>query len=89
MAEREYNFGPGNPDPGVFPAEDLGAAAQRVLNRLGTAGALSRPTRFARIARGRRRALRAQPGHSAALEDIVITNGAMQSLVLSAQGWLG
>ena len=32
---REFNFGAGNPDPGVFPAQELGAAAQRVLSRLG------------------------------------------------------
>src|SRR3982074_3730996 len=32
---REFNFGPGNPDPGVFPAAELGAAAQRVLSRAG------------------------------------------------------
>src|SRR5437762_9322774 len=32
---REFNFGAGNPDPGVFPAQALGAAAQRVLSRLG------------------------------------------------------
>src|SRR5438105_2899454 len=33
---REFNFGAGNPDPGVFPSQALGEAAQRVLSRLGT-----------------------------------------------------
>jgi len=32
---REFNFGAGNPDPGVFPSRELGEVAQRVLARDG------------------------------------------------------
>src|SRR5438552_14090532 len=32
---RGFNFGPGNPDPGVFPSDALGEAARRVLARDG------------------------------------------------------
>ncbi len=86
MADREFNFGPGNPDPGVFPTHELGQAAQRVIARLGPELAhypdqLGLPElravaaeRFAR-----------NHGVRPPLEDIVITNGAMQGLILSAQ----
>ncbi|HEY3063689.1 MAG TPA: PLP-dependent aminotransferase family protein [Chloroflexota bacterium] len=86
MADREFNFGPGNPDPGVFPTQELGQAAQRVIARLGAELAhypdpLGLPElravaaeRFAR-----------NHGVRPPLTDIVITNGAMQGLILSAQ----
>jgi len=87
MAEREYNFGPGNPDPGVFPAQDLGAAAQRVLNRLGTELAhYPDPLGLPELRAVAAERFERNQGIRPALEDIVITNGAMQSLVLSAQG---
>ena len=87
MAEREYNFGPGNPDPGVFPAEELGAAAQRVLNRLGTELAhYPDPLGLPELRAVAAERFERNQGIGPALEDIVITNGAMQSLVLSAQG---
>src|SRR5579859_1887507 len=35
MSPRAFNFGAGNPDPGVFPAQELGEAAQRVVAHLG------------------------------------------------------
>ena len=34
-APRTFNFGAGNPDPGVFPSRDLGEAARRVIARRG------------------------------------------------------
>ena len=87
MAEREYNFGPGNPDPGVFPAAELGAAAQRVLSRLGTELAhYPDPLGLPELRAVAAERFERNQGIRPALEDIVITNGAMQSLVLSAQG---
>jgi len=84
---REFNFGPGNPDPGVFPAAELGAAAQRVLSRAGTELAhypdpLGMPELRAVAAERFERNHGVRPR----LEDVVITNGAMQGLQLSAQG---
>lgn len=86
MADREFNFGPGNPDPGVFPARELGEAAQRVLLRDGTELAHYPDT----LGLPELRAVAAERfernhGLRPPLEHIVITNGAMQSLVLSAQ----
>jgi 2-aminoadipate transaminase len=83
----EYNFGPGNPDPGVFPALELGAAAQRVLTEMGQELAhypdpLGLPALRAVAAERFERNHGVRP----ALADIVITNGAMQGLTLSAQG---
>jgi 2-aminoadipate transaminase len=83
---REFNFGAGNPDPGVFPSADLGAAAQRVLLRMGTELAhypeqkglpALRNVAIERFERNH--------GMRPALDDVVITNGAMQGLQLSAQ----
>jgi aspartate/methionine/tyrosine aminotransferase len=85
MAEREYNFGPGNPDPGVFPpgtwarraarAEPTPAPSWRTIPTPACPNCAVAAERFER-----------NQGIRPALEDIVITNGAMQSLVLSAQG---
>src|SRR6185503_7442268 len=87
MAEREFNFGPGNPDPGVFPAQELGAAAQRVLSRVGTELAhYPDPLGLPELRAVAAERFERNQGVRPALEDIVITNGAMQSLVLSAQG---
>src|SRR5438477_8387928 len=84
---REFNFGAGNPDPGVFPSQALGDAAQRVLSRLGAELAhypdqLGLPAlRAVAVERFER-----NHGVHLALEDVVITNGAMQGLTLTAQG---
>src|SRR5438876_206330 len=75
---REFNFGPGNPDPGVFPAAELGAAAQRVLSRAGAELAhypdpLGMPELRAVAAERFERNHGVRPR----IEDVVITNGAM------------
>jgi 2-aminoadipate transaminase len=84
---KTFNFGPGNPDPGVFPAQDLGAAAQRVLSREGAELAhypdpLGLPA-LRSIAADR---VERNFGIRPPLSEVVITNGAMQGLQLSAQG---
>ena len=86
-ASKTFNFGPGNPDPGVFPSRDLGAAAQRVLARDGAELAhypdpLGLPA-LRNVAVDR---LERNFGTRPPLADVVITNGAMQGLQLSAQG---
>src|SRR5207248_867680 len=84
---RSFNFGPGNPDPGVFPSVELGEAARRVLARSGEQLAHYPEQRglpeLRAVAQERfERNHRMRPP----LEDILITNGAMQGLQLSAQG---
>jgi len=83
---REFNFGAGNPDPGVFPSAALGEAAKRVITRLGPELAhypeqQGLPELRAIAAERFER----NHGMRPAIEDIVITNGAMQGLQLSAQ----
>jgi 2-aminoadipate transaminase len=87
MPTRSFNFGPGNPDPGVFPSHDLGEAARRALARMGTILAQYPEPRGLPELRGVAQA-RFERNHHVRppLEDIVITNGAMQGLQLSAQG---
>ena len=83
----EFNFGAGNPDPGVFPSEDLGAAAQHVIQRLGKELAhypdLRGLPELRAIAVER---FERNHGMRVSIDDVVITNGAMQGLQLSAQG---
>ena len=87
MPTRSFNFGPGNPDPGVFPSHDLGEAARRALARMGTILAQYPEPRGLPELRAVAQA-RFERNHKVRppLEDIVITNGAMQGLQLSAQG---
>jgi 2-aminoadipate transaminase len=87
MPTRTFNFGPGNPDPGVFPSHDLGEAARRALTRMGTILAQYPDPRGLPELRSVAQA-RFERNHHVRppLEDIVITNGAMQGLQLSAQG---
>ena len=84
---RDFNFGAGNPDPGVFPAEELGKAAQRVITRLGKELAHYPDQRglpeLRAIAVER---FEHNHGVRVPIDDVVITNGAMQGLQLSAQG---
>jgi 2-aminoadipate transaminase len=84
---REFNFGAGNPDPGVFPSHDLGEAAQRVITRLGKELARYPDPRGVPELRAVA-AERFERNHHVrvSIDDIVITNGAMQGLQLSAQG---
>jgi 2-aminoadipate transaminase len=84
---RTFNFGAGNPDPGVFPSHDLGEAARRALTRMGSELAHYPEARglpeLRAVAQQRfERNHHVRPP----LEEIVITNGAMQGLQLSAQG---
>src|SRR5256885_15700753 len=84
---REFNFGAGNPDPGVFPSQALGEAAQRVIVRVG-AELAHYPEQQGLPELRAIAAERFQRNHGMrpSIEDIVITNGAMQGLQLSAQG---
>jgi 2-aminoadipate transaminase len=84
---REFNFGAGNPDPGVFPACELGDIAQHVLAREGKELA-HYPDPLGLPALRAVAAERFEHNHGVRprIEDIVITNGAMQSLILTAQG---
>src|SRR5215471_1711032 len=84
---RTFNFGAGNPDPGVFPSQDLGDAARRALSRMGTELAHYPEARGLPELRGVAQE-RFERNHHVrpSLENIVITNGAMQGLQLSAQG---
>jgi 2-aminoadipate transaminase len=87
VARREFNFGAGNPDPGVFPSDDLASAAQRVIKRLGKELAHYPDQRgvpeLRAVAVER---FERNHGVRVPLDDVVITNGAMQGLILSAQG---
>jgi 2-aminoadipate transaminase len=84
---RTFNFGAGNPDPGVFPAEGLGEAARRVISRVGEELAHYPEQRglpeLRAVALER---FERDHGMRPALDDVVITSGATQGLVLSAQG---
>ncbi len=85
-AVREFNFGAGNPDPSVFPAQGLAHAAQRVLPRLGKM--LAKYPEQRGIPELRTIAVdRFEHSHGLrpAIEDVVITNGSMQCLQLCAQ----
>jgi 2-aminoadipate transaminase len=84
---RTFNFGAGNPDPGVFPSQDLGEAARRVLTRVGAELAHYPEARGLPELRAVAQQ-RFEHNHHVRppLEEIVITNGAMQGLQLSAQG---
>src|SRR6266540_1011998 len=82
-----FNFGPGNPDPGVFPSRELAEAAQRVILREG-AELAHYPDPLGLPALRQIAAERFERNHGLKppLEDIVITNGAMQGLQLCALG---
>lgn len=84
---RTFYFGAGNPDPGVFPSQDLGEAARRAITRMGTELAHYPEARGLPELRGVAQQ-RFEHNHQMRppLENIVITNGAMQGLQLSAQG---
>ena len=85
-ARPAYNFGPGNPDPGVFPARDLAAAAQRVLTRSGTDLARYPDNKGLPALRELLQArFERSHGLRPMLDHIVVTNGAMQGLQLAAQ----
>lgn len=84
---KEFNFGAGNPDPGVFPAQELGAVAQRVISRQGKELAhYPDPLGLPELRAVAAERFERNHGIRPRIEDIVITNGAMQSLILSAQG---
>jgi 2-aminoadipate transaminase len=84
---RTFNFGAGNPDPGVFPSRGLAEAATRVIARLGQELARYPEQRGVPELRAIARA-RFERNHKMRppLDDVIITNGAMQCLQLSAQG---
>ncbi|HEU0166913.1 MAG TPA: PLP-dependent aminotransferase family protein [Chloroflexota bacterium] len=85
--KRQFNFGAGNPDPGVFPAEALAEAAARIIPKMGKRLAVypdgkGLPQLRELAAERFERAHGLKPP----IDDIVITNGSMQGLVLTAQG---
>src|SRR5579859_1948226 len=87
MPLQEFNFGAGNPDPGVFPAQELGEAARRVVARLGTELAHYPDPRGLPELRGVAvERFERNHGQRPPIEHVVITNGAMQGLTLSALG---
>ncbi len=82
-----FNFGAGNPDPGVFPARELGEVAQRVIVREGKELAhYPDPLGLPELRAVAAERFERNHGVRPRIEDVVITNGAMQSLILSAQG---
>jgi len=84
---RAFNFGAGNPDPGVFPAKELGEAAQRILSRVGTELAhYPDPMGLPELRAVAVERFERNHGLRPPIEHVVITNGAMQGLQLSAQG---
>src|SRR5216683_1497347 len=84
---RAFNFGAGNPDPGVFPAKELGEAAQRILSRVGTELAhYPDPQGLPELRSVAVERFERNHGMRPPIEHVVITNGAMQGLQLSAQG---
>ena len=82
-----FNFGAGNPDPGVFPTEALAEAAKRAILRMGVELA-HYPDHHGLPELRQVAQERFEHNHHVRppIEDIVITNGAMQGLQLSAQG---
>ena len=88
VAPRTFNFGAGNPDPGVFPSRDLGEAAQRVIARRGHELAHYPEPRGLPELRAMAQA-RFERNHHVRppLDDIVITSGANQGLHLCAQAF--
>jgi 2-aminoadipate transaminase len=84
---REFNFGAGNPAPEVFPAKELGEAAQRVLARTGKELAHYPDHRGIHELRAVASA-RFEHVHGVRppIDEVVITNGSTQGLQLSAQG---
>ena len=86
-AQRTFNFGAGNPDPGVFPSDDLAAAASRAIAQHGRLLAqYPEPKGIASLREVAQERFEHNHHVRPSLEDIVITNGAMQGLQLSAQG---
>ncbi|MDE3076951.1 MAG: PLP-dependent aminotransferase family protein [Chloroflexota bacterium] len=86
-SDREFNFGAGNPDPGVFPAPGLAHAAMRILPRVGSM--LARYPDQRGLTELREVAIeRFERSHGLRppLEQVALTNGSMQCLVLAAQG---
>src|SRR2546423_2318705 len=87
-APRTFNFGPGNPDPGVFPSRDLGEAARRAIARRGHELAHYPEPRGLPELRAMAQE-RFEKNHLVRppLDDIVITSGANQGLHLCAQAF--
>src|SRR5438128_5360605 len=84
---KEFNFGAGNPDPGVFPARELGEVARRVISRQGKELAhYPDPLGLPELRAVAAERFERNHGLRPRIEDVVITNGAMQGLQLSAQG---
>lgn len=86
-AQRTFNFGAGNPDPGVFPVDGLAEAAARAIERHGRLLAqYPDPRGVAALREVAQERFKKNHHIQPPLDDIVITNGAMQGLQLSAQG---
>jgi len=84
---RTFNFGAGNPDPGVFPSHDLGDAARRVLARRGHELAhYPEPHGLPELREVAQQRFEHNHRMRPPLDDIYITSGANQGLHLCAQG---
>ena len=86
MSEVLYDFGTGRSDPSTFPTEALQAAAVKVIGEQAEAltrypGGLGHPDLRAAMARreGEREGVDIDPDH------IIITNGSMQAVTLTAE----
>jgi 2-aminoadipate transaminase len=87
-APRTFNFGAGNPDPGVFPSHDLGEAARRVLARRGHELAhYPEPRGLPELRAMAQERFERNHHMRPPLDDIIITSGANQGLHLCAQAF--
>jgi 2-aminoadipate transaminase len=87
VSPRTFNFGAGNPDPGVFPSHELGEAARRAILRMGKELAhYPEPRGLPELRAVAQERFEHNHQMRPPIEDVVITNGAMQGLQLSAQG---
>lgn len=87
-ATRTFIFGAGNPDPGVFPSNEIGEAARRVLARRGHELAVyPEPHGLPELRAIAQERFEKNQHVRPPLEDIVITSGANQGLHLCAQAF--
>ena len=90
LATRTFNFGPGNPDPGVFPSRDLAEAARRVIARRGHELAhYPEPKGMPELRAMAQTRFERNHDVRPPLDDIVVTSGANQGLHLCAQAFAG
>ncbi|MGH2371134.1 MAG: PLP-dependent aminotransferase family protein, partial [Chloroflexota bacterium] len=85
----EYNFGSGMPDPQTFPSEALAAAAQQVLLREGhTLVRYPGPRGYAPLREIAAQRFRRNHGMDVDAEDVALTTGSMQAIILATQAFV-